>query len=316
MVVVQDLRDNENMRCRRLIAALVLSLGFDALAAPSTADVRELMAAGKLEAARAALEEHLAVDATDPNARFLSGLVLARLERRDEAIEVFKGLVRDYPELPEPHNNLAVLYAADGRYEEARDALLRAIGTHPSYATAHENLGDIYARMAASAYDKALTLDADNASAGSKLALVNELLPATRGVPVSAGPTNTSATPPSSTSGPRAEEILAATYGWATAWSARDVAAYLDAYAADFEPGEGVSRQRWEAQRRRRVAGPAFIEVNVEDPEVTFRGDGRAAVSFLQSYRSDRYRDRVRKTLEFVREDGGWKIIRERAQDP
>jgi len=96
----------------------------------------------------------------------------------------------------------------------------------------------------------------------------------------------------------------------------RDVAAYLDAYAADFEPGEGVSRQRWEAQRRRRVAGPAFIEVNVEDPEVTFRGDGRAAVSFRQSYRSDRYRDRVRKTLEFVREDGGWKIIRERAQDP
>lgn len=185
------------MRCHRLIAALALSLALDAPAAPSIAEVRGLMAAGELDAARAALEGHPAVDAGDPNARFLAGLVLARLERRDEAIEVFEDLVGDFPELPEPHNNLAVLYAADGRYDQARDALLRAIGTHPGYAAAHENLGDIYARMAAAAYDKALTLDTDNAIAQAKRTLVNELLSAPR-----AGASSPAGRPGAGTAGP------------------------------------------------------------------------------------------------------------------
>ena len=58
-------------------------------------------------------------------------------------------MLGDYPELPEPHNNLAVLYAQKGDYELARDELEAAIGAAPDYAIAYENLGDIYARLAA-----------------------------------------------------------------------------------------------------------------------------------------------------------------------
>ena len=47
--------------------------------------------------------------------------------------------------------DLAVLYAGRGEYEKARESLEMAIRTHPSYATAHENLGDVYAKLASQA---------------------------------------------------------------------------------------------------------------------------------------------------------------------
>ncbi len=34
---------------------------------------------------------------------------------------MFRGLIEDYPELPEPYNNLAVIYAQQGEYDSARD---------------------------------------------------------------------------------------------------------------------------------------------------------------------------------------------------
>lgn len=108
-------------------------------------------------------------------ARFLRGLILAEQGKTAEAIKVYVSLTEDYPELPEPYNNLAVLYATSNQLDKARSALEMAISTHPSYATAHENLGDIYAKMASQAYDKALQLDKANATAQTKLSLVKEM---------------------------------------------------------------------------------------------------------------------------------------------
>ena len=88
---------------------------------------------------------------------------------------MFTGLTEDFPELPEPYNNLAVLYASQGNYDKAKSALELAIHTHPSYATAHENLGDIYAQLASRAYDRALQLDKTNTTAQLKLAMVKDL---------------------------------------------------------------------------------------------------------------------------------------------
>ena len=56
--------------------------------------------------------------------------------------------------------------------------MLQAINTHPSYATAHENLGDIYAKMASLAYTRALSLDTSNTAAKGKLALIDDLFSA------------------------------------------------------------------------------------------------------------------------------------------
>ena len=161
----------------RVLAAAFLVL--TAILAPAAEDplknIRQLLRDGQYEKALPRLSSFLKGNPHHAEARFLKGLALAEEGRTDKAQEVFLGLTGDYPDLPEPHNNLAVLYAAKGDYAMARDSLLLAISSHPSYATAHENLGDIYARMAGIAYGKALEIDTDNQAARVKLAMVREL---------------------------------------------------------------------------------------------------------------------------------------------
>ena len=103
------------------------------------------------------------------------GVILSEQRKPNEAISVFRSVSDDRPELPEPYNNLGVLYAGQGRYEEARRALESAILADPKYATAHENLGDVYARMAAQSYERAGKLDPKGASARTKLKLIDQL---------------------------------------------------------------------------------------------------------------------------------------------
>ncbi len=138
-------------------------------------EARRLFTQGSYPQALERTDAFLVHQPKDARARFLKGLIFTEQGKQAEAIRIFSSLTEDFPELPEPYNNLAVLYAAQGQDEKARKALEMAIRTHPSYATAHENLGDVYAKMAREAYDKALQLDSSNTSAKSKLALVKEL---------------------------------------------------------------------------------------------------------------------------------------------
>lgn len=174
------------MRFRFLPFLFVLA--WPMLAGPARAasldDASALMRKGDPKAALVQIEEILKDTPNEAPARFLKGIVLAELHRTQEAIQVFSALTRDRPELPEPYNNLAVLYAADGNFDEARKQLDLAIRTHPSYAVAHENLGDIYAKMASMAYGKALQLDQANTSAQTKLELIRDLFSPTPRAPV------------------------------------------------------------------------------------------------------------------------------------
>ncbi len=132
----------------------------------------------------------------DAKARFLKGLILAEQNKTADAINIMTGLTEDFPELPEPWNNLAVLYAAQGKYDRAQHALEMAIHTNPSYATANENLGDLYARMASQAYDKALQIDKSNPKIHTKLALIKEIVTGKSTVQCSTEPdSNKSITP-------------------------------------------------------------------------------------------------------------------------
>ncbi len=139
-------------------------------------EASKLFRSGQQAPALERVDNFLKGNPKDARARFLKGLILTEQNKAAEAIKLFTGLTEDYPELPEPYNNLAVLHASQGQYDRARTVLEMAIRTHPSYATAHENLGDIYAKMASQAYDKALQLDKSNTAAQMKLKLVNELL--------------------------------------------------------------------------------------------------------------------------------------------
>jgi Flp pilus assembly protein TadD len=139
-------------------------------------DARDLLAKKSYAAAVAKIDELLATRPREPQARFLKGVAQTEQGQNAVAIETFRGLIADYPELPEPYNNLAFIYAQQGDYQSARIELETAIRAAPDWAIAHENLGDVYARMAAAEYNRAATLDRNNKTAPGKLTLVRQLL--------------------------------------------------------------------------------------------------------------------------------------------
>ena len=202
--------ESYHMSKRALAASLLLaSLLCGPVRADSLQDLQTLVKQGQLTQALEKADQLLAAKPRDAQVRFLKGVVLSELNRSGEAVAVFQKLTEDYPELPEPYNNLAVLYAQQRQYDKARTALEMAIRTHPSYATAHENLGDIYARLASQAYDKALALDSSNVAAQNKLALIREMMSVTGkttrpAAPVAAAPATKPAVVAAATPAPAA----------------------------------------------------------------------------------------------------------------
>jgi tetratricopeptide (TPR) repeat protein len=143
--------------------------------ADDLADVQRLYYSGQASAAMQRADQFLATTPKDPQMRFLKGVMLTDAKRDAEAIALFQKLSEDYPDLAEPYNNLAALYASGGDYAKARATLEQALRTNPTYATAHENLGDVYAAMAAQSYARAVKLEPSNVTAPPKLALMREL---------------------------------------------------------------------------------------------------------------------------------------------
>jgi tetratricopeptide (TPR) repeat protein len=328
-------------------------------------EVARLLEQGRLAQAAKQAEIHLKQDPGDLQMRFMQGVIAAEQKQSKQAIEIFSGLTRDYPDLPEPYNNLAVVYAAEGKEREAVAVLEQAVRANPGYATAHENLGDLYARMAAGAYAKALQLDEARKAVQVKMALVAQVVsrpsgerqPAAAradaakserlaslvagaqsaarveavrpgGVAGQAGgaPASQEEVPPAggeslqpaperseralkSTS---SAEVEAAVNAWAEAWAAKDLEHYLGAYSEGFTPVDGSSFSAWKETRRQRIVGKPSISVSLQDLVVSVDGD-RATAQFRQHYAAGALKTMMRKTLEFKREQGHWRIVREGA---
>ena len=321
-------------------------IGGPAKAADNVSDlqsIRALMGAGSYQKAIEQVNRYLEKNPTDAEGRFLKGIIFSDQKRFDEAVEVFVSLTEDYPELPEPYNNLAVLYANQGEYLKARDALLIAIKTHPSYATAHENLGDIYAMMATEAYNKALELNEENQSAKIKLGMIRELFPdqvtstddsaadKKRTGPSQQEPQIVTAQseepkdpisphfsspqsiqPPQPVVTPEVKRnVLSTLSAWVEAWSNKDVKGYLAFYAPTFVPSGGMSLSRWKTRRRNRILAPKFIEVRISEPRIIMLGSDRVRIHFIQEYRSNTYQDMVHKAIDLVNTAGEWRFTRE-----
>jgi tetratricopeptide (TPR) repeat protein len=348
------------MRLSRVLFArwliVGLAAGLSVLAWPAAADslqdINKLLKQGQQVQALEQVDKYLADKPKDAQGRFLKGLILTEMNRLNDATAVFQKLTEDYPELPEPYNNLAVIYAQQKQYEKAKQALEMAIRTHPAYATAFENLGDIYSRLASQAYDKALQLDSSNTSAQTKLSMIGNLIgnnvrPGTTASvvkpmevavaetrPVAAMPSARMAetkpveaakpieskpvasaepvrpavkVPAASATG----DVAKAVEAWATAWSKKDVKAYLASYARDFDPPGHTSRAAWEKERTARVGKAGAIEVGIEGLAVAMDGTDKARARFRQHYRSGGFRSSATKTLVLVRQDGKWLIQQE-----
>ena len=338
--------------CRALAIGLAISVATPVLA-DNLPEVQRLIKQGQYPQALEKVDVYLADKPKDAQGRFLKGLIYTEMNKPTEAIATFTKLTEDYPELPEPYNNLAVLYAQQKQYDKARTSLEMAIRTHPSYAIAYENLGDVYAKLASQAYDKALQLDSANSATQNKMALIRDLIstsgkgnvkptapipasvasapaamakaptsgaPSASVVTSSPGAASTSAvakSPEPKTAAPvsgAADDISKVIANWASAWSRKDVKGYLAQYSSDFRTPKGMSRKSWEDEREARIAGKAGkISVSYDEPEISINGD-RATAKFRQHYKSAGLSGSTNKTLVFVRSGNRWLIQEENAR--
>jgi tetratricopeptide (TPR) repeat protein len=162
----------------RIFAAGLVVLG--ALSAPARADelseVTRLHHAGQTSAALERADRTLATHPKDAQMRFLKSVILADIGRTPEALTLLQQIVQDYPELAEPHNNLAAIYAASGEYGKSRAELEETIRLNPGYAPAHENMGDVLALLATQSYAKALRLEPASTTLPRKIELIRLLV--------------------------------------------------------------------------------------------------------------------------------------------
>lgn len=140
-------------------------------------DVEHLIRNGQYERAMAQSDARLKAAPHDPQMRLLRSRILDAQGQSDEAVGLLQSLTLEFPELPEPHNNLAVLYARQGRTQDALASLSKALLARPDYAVALENLGDLHLSLALQAYQKAGKAPSAPASAGRKAQTIAPLLP-------------------------------------------------------------------------------------------------------------------------------------------
>lgn len=127
-------------------------------------ETRELIELGKHEKAEDIIVLQLKKKPRDAQWRYLEALLKAEmgvsLKNKDilgNAVFLFERLSEEFPELPEPYNNLAVLYDKMGREQKAIDSFKLAILNNPDYALAYENLADLYLFLARETYLKGIS---------------------------------------------------------------------------------------------------------------------------------------------------------------
>ncbi|MDX8378437.1 MAG: tetratricopeptide repeat protein [Gallionella sp.] len=324
------------LRATILITALLLGAGAHA---DELHDATQLFKHGQQTQALKKVNNYLSNKPKDAQGRFLKGLIITELNRTSEAIKIFSDLTHDFPDLPEPYNNLAVLYASQGQYEKAKSSLELAIRTHPSYATAHENLGDIYAKMASQAYSRALKLDSGNTTTKTKLAMIQNLFSAQHqinstqnsrpGAAVKAKNNNLAIAKRKTPSAARIDTVATAgktknpalsdlavkqaVHAWAAAWSSKNIKQYLSYYAADFKPRNGKSHASWAKMRKSRISKPKHIKVRLSHIQVSFSNASHATVKFHQNYHASNFKSHNSKILRMVKSGQSWFIQEERS---
>lgn len=296
---------------QRFIAILFCLLMTDsAVAAVSIQDLQQLIAQQRYATAAQNGEQLLQQNAGDVQARFLTAYAFQMNTQQDKAIALYQALIDDHPAMPEPRNNLAMIYLEQGDYDRASQLLVDAINTHPSYATAYENLSQIYKGIASEAYRRAISESSEPAkyshdiqlSAITQLATVEQ-----EPVADKAGESEQTVVNFANQKTLLIEQVKL----WAQAWSSKDFAAYTGFYSSQHRASFDTHAQ-WLAYRRSRIERPGEIRVDISDIQIKWRSDNRAIIDFRQDFDSPRYSDKVIKRLGFSRIGSQWKITEER----
>jgi Flp pilus assembly protein TadD len=139
-----------------VILALAAALGLATVPARAglAEDVTALLAAGRSAEALQRTEQALLVSPRDAQTRFVHAVVLMELRRDAEAAELFTRIAQEFPELPEPFNNLGLLHARAGRLDAARMALEAALRNDPGHRAARANLAEVHLMLAVAAWEQ------------------------------------------------------------------------------------------------------------------------------------------------------------------
>lgn len=141
-----------------LPALAALLLAATCAHADEAAVVRGLLARGDAPAALQRAEQAVADSPRDAGLQFLLGVVLMDLGRDAPALALFTRMAQEYPELPDPFNNIALLRARRGEYEAARLALESALRNDPGHRAARANLGRVHLMLAVQAWEQLAAL--------------------------------------------------------------------------------------------------------------------------------------------------------------
>ena len=304
------------------IAAVMMIISFHCKADIKL--INKLIEDKNYEQAQIEINALLKSDSDNPQLLFINGVLLSENNKVDEAIKVFESLTKTHPNLPEPYNNLAVLYAQQGDFPKAKHALEQSIKTHPSYATAHINLGDLYTRMASESYNQALQIDGSNKSAKTKLSLIKKLFnfqPIRKNIEITKKASNESEAPKiqeldskniieNTSNNISLTEIESFIDGWKTSWEQQNFESYINCYSLKFKNNNGQNFEQWKIYRKPRVTNKDKIEIKLTNIKITEINNG-FEVSFIQEYKSGNIDSRTNKKLIIETVDNQIKIINE-----
>lgn len=292
----------------RLIALLFCSLCVTPVfSATPIEEIQRLIGQNLFSLAAIRGDQILIEQPTNPKIQFLTAYAYQMDRQMDRAKELYEGLVREYPELPEPRNNLAMIYLDKGDSDKASQLLIDALNTHSSYSMAYNNLGRIYRSIASATYRKAVSESNQPVESPriELIALSNLSLPDPPVIVIQ--PAISSVVNSANVQTLLIEQVEK----WAKSWNNKDFPAYISFYSANHSPSFNT-HIAWVEHRRNRIMRPGTISVVVSDIEIRSQDENSAIINFKQIYDSPNYSDKVLKQIRFRRIGSTWKISDER----
>ena len=251
-------------------------------------------------------------DSNNHNLLFLRAVTLTKLDQKDLAIKTYISLIEKFPKLPEPYNNLAVLYAEQNKLLEAKQILEKALKTNNSYSIAHINLGDVYTRMASDAYRKAFELD-ESPVANNKLQLINELFSYSPNMQRN-DLVDTASKSEIKSKEQKLADLALFVERWKTSWEDKDLETYFSSYSKYFKVKGDINYKDWKRTRTEKIINKKEINIQLTKIKYKFK-EGLWFINMSQAYNSGNYSDKENKTLVIINESGDYKIIEENTEN-
>jgi len=274
------------------------------------------------------------------NDDFMKAIELLNEGKMDQAELMLEKLSSKSEATPEIFNNLAVIAARKGNFKKAVSLLQVALTKNPSAKITYDNLNRIFSYQAALAYRDALSgkneqiespvLELSNkiatgiikTEATATLQECDEIKVQTVTEPISC-PEIIDVQPQSNIIVNKitiSEEavlkeqsiIKESVVQWITAWSKKDINAYLNAYVDNYTPNNDVTNENWKKTREYRIKAAKFIKIKLSRFKIELINNSFAIVRFHQLYTSNTFSDKIRKFLLMQKSTDGWKIMKEK----